>query len=128
MEKIYSKIEPGNLLHVVGNIDVTTEQEALQMAIIKGNTGKRFEAHKHLEVKKENNITQESIIVIAGVLKAVFYDLDDTILQEVELLPSDYCMTFRGGHFFEMIEDGTKVFEFKNGPYLGQSNDKAWIK
>jgi hypothetical protein len=135
MEKIYSKIQPTKLLHLInrlheidGRTNVAPEEEFLQLATLKMKKGQTFESHKHITLIKETNIAQESWIVIKGSVKCIFYDLDDTIIAEPILNPGDCSMTFRGGHNYLILEDDTIVYEYKTGPYLGQELDKVFLK
>jgi hypothetical protein len=134
MEKIYSKIEPTKLLHLInrlneidGRTDVAPVEEFLQLATLKMKKGQTFKAHKHITLVKETNIAQESWIVIKGSVKCIFYDLDDTIIAEPILYPGDCSMTFRGGHNYLILEEDTIVYEYKTGPYLGQELDKVFL-
>lgn len=135
MEKIYSKTQPGTLLHIVyrldeinGRTNISPDKEFLQLASMKMQKGQTFKAHKHIFVEKVTNIAQESWLVIKGSVKCIFYDLDDTIIAEPILLPGDCSMTFRGGHNYLILEDGTIVYEYKTGPYLGQEMDKKFLE
>lgn len=134
MEKIYSKIEPGKLLHIVyrvneieGRTNIAPENEFLQLASMKMKKGQTFKPHKHITLKKETDIAQESWLVIKGSVKCIFYDLDDTVIAEPILKPGDCSMTFRGGHNYLILEDDTIVYEYKTGPYLGQEQDKKFL-
>jgi hypothetical protein len=134
MEKIYSKIEPGTLLHLVyraneinGRTNIAPDSEFLQLASMKMNKGQTFKAHKHIFLEKTTNIAQESWLVFKGSVKCIFYDLDQTIIAEPVLFPGDLSMTFRGGHNYLILEDDTIVYEYKTGPYLGIENDKVFI-
>ena len=135
MEKIYSKLDPSVLLHLInrldeieGRTDVAPVEEFLQLATLKMTKNQTFKPHKHITLVKETNIAQESWIVIKGSVKCIFYDLDDTIIAEPVLFPGDCSMTFRGGHNYLILEDDTIVYEYKTGPYLGQEFDKTFIK
>ena len=134
MEKIYSKVQPGVLLHLInrldeieGRTDVAPVDEFLQLATLKMNSGQTFKAHKHIILEKQTNIAQESWIVVRGSVKCIFYDLDDSIISEPVLFPGDCSMTFRGGHNYLILEDNTIVYEYKTGPYLGQEFDKVFL-
>ena len=131
MRKIYSKIHPDTLLHIVyrlneihGRTNISPDEEFLQLASMKMYKGQTFKAHKHVIIEKVTNIAQESWLVIKGSVKCIFYDLDDTLIAEPILFPGDCSMTFRGGHNYLILEDDTIVYEFKTGPYLGQKLDK----
>jgi hypothetical protein len=135
MEKIYSKIQPKTLLHIIHRLDeingrtnISPDEEFLQLATIKMQKGQTFKAHKHIYVEKVTNIAQESWLVFKGSVKCILYDLDETIIAEPILKPGDCSMTFRGGHNYLILEDDTIVFEYKTGPYLGQQMDKEFIK
>jgi hypothetical protein len=135
MEKIYSKIKPDTLLHIVyrfgeinGRTNIAPDEEFLQLASMKLQKGQTFEAHKHIIVEKTTNIAQESWLVIKGSVKCIFYDLDDSIISEPILLPGDCSLTFRGGHNYLSLEDNTIVYEYKTGPYLGQKFDKEFLQ
>jgi cupin fold WbuC family metalloprotein len=135
MEKIYSRVSPGKLLHLVfrldearGRTNIAPDSEFLQVASIKMRKGQTFEAHKHIIHEKTTNITQESWLVIKGQVECILYDLDDTIIARHVLNPGDGSMTFRGGHNYVILEDDTVVYEYKTGPYLGQQLDKTFLK
>jgi hypothetical protein len=134
MEKIYSKVQPDTLLHIVyrldeinGRTNISPDEEFLQLASIKMKKGQTFKAHKHIIMEKVTNIAQESWLVIKGSVKCIFYDLDNTIIAEPILLPGDCSLTFRGGHNYLILEDGTIVYEYKTGPYLGQKLDMEFL-
>jgi hypothetical protein len=134
MEKIFSKVTPGVLLHLVyrldevnGRTNISPESEFLQLASIKMRKGQTFKAHKHIICEKTTNIAQESWLVIKGRVECIFYDLDDTIIARPVLNPGDCSMTFRGGHNYLILDDDTIVYEYKTGPYLGQQMDKVFI-
>ena len=135
MKKIYSKIEPDKLLHIVYRLDEITERtniapenEFLQLASLKMKKNTTFKPHRHIYKQGEKQvIAQESWVVIKGKVKVIMYDLDDTIIHEPILNPGDISMTFRGGHNYVALEEDTIVYEYKTGPYKGQENDKTFI-
>lgn len=134
MRKIYSKIDPNILLHIVNKQseiaerqDMCPADEFLQMACFRLDSGKTFKAHKHIPKHVQHDITQEAWIVAQGSVRAILYDLDDTIIEEVDLMQGDCSITFCGGHNYLCLEDDTLIYEAKTGPYLGIENDKTFI-
>jgi cupin fold WbuC family metalloprotein len=136
MEKIYSKVEPETLLHMIvrkadmqpGRQDVISENNFIQCSILNMENGKTFKPHKHIWKERTRNvIAQESWIVVQGKVKCIFYDLDDTIIAEPILEVGDASFTLEGGHNYVILEDNTLVYEYKTGPYEGQSLDKTFI-
>jgi hypothetical protein len=134
---IYSRVQQEVLLHKiirreifseVERKDISEDFEFLQMAVLKMPKGKTFRPHKHVYKHFDGDmIAQESWVVISGKVKVILYDLDDSIIEEEILNPGDVSMTFKGGHNYQILEDDTFVYEYKTGPYMGQSKDKRFI-
>lgn len=136
MEKIYSKVQPNLLLHVInrvaeidGRTNVIDDEEFIQCATLRMEKGTTFKPHKHITKKRtyENQIAQESWVVIKGRVKCIFYDIDDEIISTPILGAGDASFTLYGGHTYEILEDDTIVYEYKTGPYEGQEMDKVFL-
>ena len=136
MEDFYSKVEPDRLLHVVNRLseigdrrDIIYPDNFIQCSSLKMEKGKTFRPHKHIYKERcyEKQIAQESWVVIRGSVKCIFYDIDDTILAEPILYAGDASFTLGGGHNYLILEDDTIVYEYKTGPYEGQSFDKKFL-
>jgi cupin fold WbuC family metalloprotein len=136
MEHIYSKVEPGKILHTIvrkedltpGRKEVVSEDNFIQCAILNMEKGKSFKPHRHIWKERTRNvIAQESWIVVQGSVKCIFFDLDDNIIATPVLYPGDASFTLEGGHTYEILEDNTLVYEYKTGPYEGQALDKTFI-
>ena len=136
MKKIYSKVSPDTLLHILvskedmieGRNDIVPETNFIQCATLNMAKGKTFQPHKHIwKQRNESVIAQESWIVIQGKVKCHLYDLDDTIIEECILTPGDASFTLQGAHTYTILENDTLVYEYKTGPYEGQKLDKVFI-
>ncbi len=136
MEKIYSKVEEGKLLHIInrleeinGRQEIVPEDNFIQCATLKMSNGKTFPPHKHIRKERHytEQIAQESWVVIKGSVKCILYDIDDTIIAKPILKAGDASFTLYGGHTYEILEDDTIVYEYKTGPYEGQQLDKVFI-
>ena len=135
MHKIYSKITPDKLLHIIlKKEDVKTQRlnviegdQYLQLAAMKLPKDKTFIPHKHVYCEKLSTIAQESWVVIEGKVQAILYDLDDTIIETPILNAGDVSVTLYGGHTYKILEEDTLVYEYKTGPYLGVEKDKKEI-
>jgi hypothetical protein len=135
-DKIYSKVEPEKLLHIVcrpseliaTRSDIVDEEQYLQLAILNFEKGKTFRPHKHIyKPVPKSAIAQESWVVMSGKVEATFYDIDDTIVEKRILETGDLSITLFGGHNYLILEDNTLVLEYKTGPYYGQASDKEFI-
>jgi cupin fold WbuC family metalloprotein len=133
MRKIYSKVNPEVLLHIINRsseidsvrVDLSPPEEYLQASCFMIEEGKTFKAHKHIPNPRSIPYTQESWIIITGSVKALLYDIDGSLVEEVILKAGDCSITFRGGHNYVCMENNTKVYEYKNGPYIGKEQDKV---
>jgi len=138
IEKIYSELETDKLLHVVHRIDqaehvprknLIEPSNFIQCSFLRLEKNSTFRPHKHIFKKRkyENQIAQESWVVIRGSVKCIFYDLDDSVITETVLHEGDASFTLLGGHNYVSLEDNTVVYEYKTGPYEGQEYDKNFI-
>jgi hypothetical protein len=135
---IYSKVQPGKLLHIIHRLleanekreDIVPPDNFLQIATIRLKNNQTFKAHRHLwnhSTNTHSRIANESWIVVRGKVKAILYDLDNSLLEEIILYPGDFSATIEGGHNYLCLDDNTLVYEIKTGPYLGQELDKEFI-
>ena len=136
MEKIYSKVETDKLLHVInrleeinGRTEVIPEDNFIQCATLKMEKDKTFPPHKHITKDRHytEQIAQESWVVIKGSVRCILFDIDDQIIATPILYPGDASFTLYGGHTYEILEEDTIVYEYKTGPYEGQSLDKTFL-
>lgn len=138
IEKIYSKIQPDKLLHIIhrnsneenlSRLELVPEENFIQCSFLTMPKGKTFKPHKHIFKQRtyNNQIAQESWIVVKGSVKCIFYDINDEIIAMPILYPGDASFTLFGGHNYEILEENTIVYEYKTGPYEGQKNDKEFI-
>jgi len=140
MELIYSKVDEGKLLHMIKRLseieqqgvdrtDIVDAENFIQCSALNMKEGRTFKPHKHIYKVRtyENQIAQESWVVIRGSVKCIFYDIDDAIIAEPILKAGDASFTLGGGHTYLILEDNTIVYEYKTGPYEGQSLDKVFL-
>ncbi|MBL7738699.1 MAG: WbuC family cupin fold metalloprotein [Chitinophagaceae bacterium] len=136
MTRIYSKQRTDKLLHILfsaddikdGRTNIVEDDQFIQAAAMRLNKGTTFKPHKHLwKVGKHTVIAQESWVVIRGRVKCFLYDLDGVLLCEHVLNAGDISITLEGGHTYEILDNGTMIYEYKTGPYDGQEKDKVFI-
>lgn len=86
--------------------------------------GKNLLAHTHNEVSRDVLWTQEVIYIRRGRVRADIFDTSDQKVAELEAGAGDILILLRGGHGYQILENGTQVLEIKNGPYLGAEADR----
>lgn len=137
MEKIYSKVNPNKLLHIIvrkddikpGREDIVDSENFIQCSMLNMGEGKTFKAHKHIWKERTRLvIAQESWVVVQGSVKCILYDLNDEVIAEPILKQGDASFTLEGGHNYLVLEENTLVYEYKTGPYEGQLMDKTFIE
>ncbi len=99
-------------------------EDFIQVGVWGYGAGKELKAHIHNEVKREVLWTQEVLFVRCGKLRANIYDTNENKVAELEVNAGDVIILLRGGHGYDILENGTQVLEIKNGPYVGPERDR----
>jgi hypothetical protein len=82
--------------------------------------GKALLAHRHNIVPRHFNWK--------GSIRAQVYDLQNRKVAEFTAQEGDVVAMLAGGHGYDILEDGTRVLEVKNGPYVGAEADRVRLK
>tara|TARA_B100000282_G_scaffold270059_1_gene223857 strand:- start:1032 stop:1451 length:420 start_codon:yes stop_codon:yes gene_type:complete len=135
-EIIYSKVQEDLPLLSINRrweisedrTDICSEDQLLQISTKKLKKGTTFTPHRHNKLIRETETTHEAWIVLKGAIKAKFWDIDDTLIHETVLRFGDCAVVYKAGHGFEVLQEGTILYEVKNGPYYGQLKDKTFIE
>jgi mannose-6-phosphate isomerase-like protein (cupin superfamily) len=136
VKEIYSRLDAALLQVVVhkvdlrastGRIDVSDDDEPLQVAFYPVMGSHRFDPHIHIPNERHTDATQEVMIVVEGSLIMEHFDTDGAPLGKTELGPGDCGITYRGGHTYKGLSPRTVVYEIKSGPYKGFDADKVLI-
>jgi hypothetical protein len=132
LKKIYSKVEPGRVLHVIldtnepfeSRVDLCEIGQWLQVSVLNLPPAKRVNPHIHHPRAHPPpggpGITQECWIVLRGEIKIGLFDLDQSLLHQEVLTAGHMMVTFYGGHALESESEGALMIECKNGPYAGR--------
>jgi hypothetical protein len=100
------------------------DNEYIQVGLWGYGAGKELKAHIHNEVPREVLWTQEVIFVRNGKIRANIYDSNEIKVAELDVGAGDIIILLRGGHGYDILEEGTQVLEVKNGPYVGPDLDR----
>lgn len=103
------------------------EQDFIQVGTWNYNTGETLGPHIHNEVPRTVTYTCEVLFVYSGMVMASIYDRDEQLVERVALREGDTLVLLDGGHGYEVLEDGTRVLEVKNGLYFGADIDRRII-
>ncbi len=135
MERYYSTVERDKLIFCLlryaditdRRCDLSPEEEYLQVCGRRMHEGVHVPSHRHIKTIRSTDMTQESWVILSGLIKASFYDVDNSHLCDRTLGTGDVIVLYRGGHSLTVLKDNTVFYEFKNGPYYGVTQDKENI-
>jgi hypothetical protein len=101
------------------------DEEFIQVGSWNYNNGKELLAHKHNVVPREVNWTQEVLFIWKGSIRAKVFNLSLKHVADIIAQEGDILIMLAGGHGYDILEDGTRVLEVKNGPYVGAEADRV---
>ena len=125
---VYDNTNFDDMLSVEGTLWLTENNEAIQASRMNYNKDKIFKAHKHIIRPRLNNYTQEAIVVVKGKVAATIYDNNGDKIAIIILNTGSIGIFHRGGHSFEVIENGTIFYEIKNGEFTTVKEDKVFLE
>lgn len=86
--------------------------------------GKQLQNHVHKEFERVAQRTYEAVYMVSGSMKVNLYTLEKVFVESFVIHQGDTLILLDSGHGYEILEDGTKVLEIKNGPFMGIDMDK----
>lgn len=98
-------------------VDFVTEPTlSQQLAIINQPAGKQIARHVHTLFPREVKYTQETLVIVKGLLRVDLYDSHKRLRDSFVLGAGDVILLVSGGHGFSILEDCLMI-EVKQGPY-----------
>ena len=101
----------------------TSEEHTLQVGVHNKEKNSTIQPHIHKDVLRTIKDTEEFLHIDKGKLLVEIFDETKKKIAEKILQEGDSILFIQGGHGFKMLED-TKIIEVKQGPYLGNKDDK----
>lgn len=102
----------------------SSDEDFIQVGAWSYEGGKELLRHIHNEVERKVTRTCECLYIISGRIQASIYDSQENFVESFEAEVGDIVVLLDSGHGYSILEDGTKVLEVKNGPYLGAETDR----
>lgn len=106
---------------------ITEDTSFIQVGTWWYNKGKSLDKHYHNVAERLADVTQECVFVVNGSMEVVICEYDGRPIETFTLYSGDMCVILCGAHEYKILEDGTKILETKNGPFLGLELDKTRI-
>ncbi len=102
----------------------SNDQEYIQVGTWCYDRGKQLQNHIHNEFSRSALRTHETVYMVSGSMKVNLYTLEKVFIESFEVKQGETLILLDSGHGYEILEDGTKVLEIKNGPFMGVDIDK----
>jgi len=107
---------------------ISDASDFIQVGTWSYDSTKELPAHRHVPNVRTIDRTQEAVYVVSGCIEVVlFEDGMSEYSMTVKLFSGDLCVLLSGGHGYEVLENNTRVIEFKNGPFTTVEKDKELI-
>jgi hypothetical protein len=102
--------------------------EQIQVGIWNHEKNRILTPHIHCEFDRNIVRTGEVLFVISGSIHCDIYSNSMELMDEFEMFQGDILISIAGGHGYKILEDDTRVFEVKTGPYFGPEIDRFQIE
>lgn len=102
----------------------SNDSEYIQVGTWFYDTGKQLADHVHNEFDRNSTRTYETVYMVDGSMRVRLYTLEKQFVESFDIKKGDILILLDSGHGYEILEDGTKVLEIKNGPFMGADIDK----
>lgn len=102
----------------------SNDEEFIQVGAWNYGKGKNLNTHIHNKIERTIDRTYEVLFVISGSIEASIYDNNEIFIDSFHVMKGEVLVLLECGHGYSILEDGTKVLEIKNGPYLGADMDR----
>jgi len=104
------------------------DEDYIQVGTWCYDAGKELLAHAHNVAPRSFDWTQEVLYICKGRIRAHIYDLGHKKVGEIVAEEGDLVVMLAGAHGYDILSDGTRVVEIKNGPYVGAEADRVRLK
>lgn len=107
---------------------LTDEQNPFQIGVHQRKKGVSLNAHIHKITKPLKIKTiQEVLYIQRGKILVTLYTKSGKVIVKKQLLENDSILLLDVGHGVEFLED-SRIFQVKQGPYLGTVHAKIYLK
>lgn len=125
-DKVYGFIYTGEWPK--GSTWLSGNEDNIQVGLFHYDEEKHLREHRHIIYERIGTRTCETMYVVEGSLTLYIFDDDKNEIFTKKLHKGDIYVSLWGGHSFDILEDGTRIFEAKNGPYFGVQRDKIFYE
>lgn len=111
-------------------VDKTTfyspAESSFQFGLLAHEAGFVEPPHYHKPIERTISDLQQMFVVQRGLVVVELYDDDGNKLRDIEMQAGDAIVLIHGVHAIRVIED-MQCISVKQGPYLGEEQDKIFV-
>lgn len=100
---------------------ISRDEDSIQVGTFKYDSAHLINRHKHNEVPRVAERTQEFIFVLSGYLRARIFDELEVQVCELTITAGGGLLLLSGWHEFD-VPDSCHFLEAKTGPYMGAAD------
>lgn len=97
-----------------------------QLAIFKREKNFVESPHRHKTIVRKVNRVEQFLFLLSGKMRVNFFDNKKKIVKSSVIKKGDAILLIRGIHSLKILET-TKAISLKQGPFLGDKDDKVLI-
>ncbi len=101
-------------------------ESSFQFGLLAHAAGFTEPPHYHKPVPRTIHDLQQMFVVQRGVVVVELYSDEGKLLREIEMKAGDAIVLIHGVHAIRVIED-MQCISVKQGPYLGEEQDKVFV-
>lgn len=103
---------------------ISRDEDSIQVGTFKYESPHQINRHKHNELPRVADRTQEFIYVLSGYLTARIFDDSENLVCELIIQSGGGLLLLSGWHEFD-IPESCHFLETKTGPYMGIADKKV---
>jgi len=111
-----------------GSTWISNDEDNIQVGLFHYDKNKHLRSHTHNIYDRMGTRTCEAMYVISGSVMVTVLDEKKEIIKKIILAEGGIYISLAGGHYFDVLENETRIFEAKNGPYFGVEKDKIFYE
>lgn len=101
-------------------------ESSFQFGLLAHEAGFKEPPHYHKTVRKTIDDLQQMFVVQRGIVIVELYSDEGDLLREIEMQAGDAIALIHGVHAIRVVDD-MQCISVKQGPYLGEENDKVFV-
>ena len=102
-------------------------ESSFQFGLLAHKAGFVEPPHYHKAVTRQISDLQQMFVVQRGIVVIELYSDDGVMIREITMHPGDAIVLIHGVHAIRVVED-MQCISVKQGPFLGDENDKVFVE